>query len=219
MTRAGHWPSPLDAAAVAAGGKRLAQPSVRGEHAYWLEGRPADGGRVALMRADRSGSIEQLSPPVASVKSRVHEYGGGAYLACDAGTFYSDDASSQLHRVLEPGRAEPLTRSPGLRFADLAHDPKRSRLVAVCEDAREDAHRPRHSLVAIGLHDGAVTTLVAGRGFYASPRVSPDGAMLAFLAWDLPAMPWDGAELFTLDLGRAAAYERCVCRTPAGLGA
>jgi acetyl esterase/lipase len=210
VTRAGHWPSPLDAAAVAAGGKRLAQPSVHGAHSYWLEGRPADGGRVALMRAARDGGIEQLSPAGASVKSRVHEYGGGAYLACDAGTFYSDDASGQLHRALAAGRAAPLTRSPGLRFADLALDAPRARLIAVCEDARTDAHRPTHSLVAIAIADGALTTLVAGRGFYASPRVSPDGATLAFLAWDLPAMPWDGAELHTLALGTdgAAAVRR-----------
>ena len=205
--RAGSWPSPLSAEAVAAGGKRLAQPSICGEHAYWLEGRPAEGGRVALMRADRDGRIEEVTPPTANVRSRVYEYGGGAYLACAAGVFYVDDAAAgQVQRILSPGRAEPLTRAPGLRFADLAHDDTRACLIAVCEDGRKDAHRPTHTLVAIaldaGLKEGAVTTLAAGRDFYASPRVSPDGATLAFLAWDLPAMPWDGAELMALVLDR-----------------
>lgn len=207
MSRAGEWPSPLAAATVAAGGLKLAQPSVHGAHAYWLEGRPAEGGRVALMRADARGDTEEVTPTAASVRSRVHEYGGGAYLACDAGVFYADDAlGGQLQRVRGPGRAEPLTAAPGLRFADLAFDAAQDRLLAVCEDGRADAHRPSHSIVAIGLRDGAITPLVEGRGFYASPRPSPAPLrQLAFLAWDLPAMPWDGAELWLLPLDGGAA--------------
>jgi acetyl esterase/lipase len=200
VTRAGSWPSPLSAEAVAGGGLRLAQPSVHGEHSYWLEGRPSEGGRVALLRADRAGRLEEVTPPTANVRTRVNEYGGGAYLACDAGVFFVDDvggdgARGQVHRVVAPGRAEPLTRSSGLRFADLALDAARARLVAVCEDPLRDPHRPLQRVVAIALADGALTTLAEGRDFYASPRPSPDGARLVFLAWDLPAMPWAGAEL------------------------
>ncbi len=167
------------------------------------------------MRADRAGRIEEVTPSTANVRSRVYEYGGGAYLACAAGVFYVDDsAAGQVQRVVAtsthpqgwaPGRAQALTRAVGLRFADLAFDATRQRLVAVCEDARQHAHRPTHTLVAIALCDGALTTLAAGRDFYASPRVSPAGATLAFLAWDLPAMPWDGALLMTLDLETVGA--------------
>ena len=38
--------------------------------------------------------------------------------------------------------------------------------------------------------------MASGRDFYADPRLSPDGSLLSFLAWDLPWMPWDGCELF-----------------------
>lgn len=207
MSRAGSWPSPLDAEQVAAGGLKLAQPSVHGAHSYWLEGRPAEQGRVALLRVGHapSSAFEEVTPPTASVRSRVHEYGGGAYLACDAGIFFIDDAAAgQVQRVLAPGRAEPLTRASGLRFADLALDATRQRLIAVCEDGRADAHRPTNSVVAIALGDGAVTTLASGRDFYASPRPSPAGDRLVFLAWDLPAMPWDAAALHALVLDRSS---------------
>jgi len=41
-----------------------------------------------------------------------------------------------------------------------------------------------------------------GRDFYASPRLSPDGQTLAWLAWDLPDMPWEAAALYV-----ASVYE------------
>jgi dipeptidyl aminopeptidase/acylaminoacyl peptidase len=43
--------------------------------------------------------------------------------------------------------------------------------------------------------------IAEGRDFYSNPRISPDGARLCFLAWDLPWMPWDGCELFVAELG------------------
>lgn len=201
---AGRWPSALDAATVAAAGLRLAQPALHDGWVYWLEGRPREGGRVALQRRPVSGGdAEELAPAPASVRTRVHEYGGGAYLACDAGVFFVDDRDGRIWWRKSAGAAGApvaLTTTAGLRFADFAHDPQRTRLVAVVEDHRADPHRPRNSIVAIALSDGAVTELVSGRDFYASPRLAPDGATLAFLAWDLPAMPWDGAELWSVAL-------------------
>ncbi len=44
------------------------------------------------------------------------------------------------------------------------------------------------------------SSLIEGHDFYASPRLSPDGRRLAFLAWDLPSMPWDAAQLFVAEL-------------------
>ena len=42
--------------------------------------------------------------------------------------------------------------------------------------------------------------LVTGPDFVAAPRHSPDGATLAWLQWNHPAMPWDAAELVIRDL-------------------
>jgi len=206
MTRAGEWPSPFGATAVAQGGLKLAQPSLYGDHAYWLEGRPAERGRVALLRHrhDGRGEVEELTPPEVSVRSRINGYGGGAYLACEAGAFFVDDRDQQVWRVEAPGRALALSAAPGLRFADLALDAAGAGLIAVCEDGREDPHRPTQRLVAIALDDGALSDLTSGRDFYAYPSLSPDGTTLSFLAWDLPDMPWEGARRWTLDLASGA---------------
>ncbi|HZU79811.1 MAG TPA: prolyl oligopeptidase family serine peptidase, partial [Acidimicrobiales bacterium] len=42
--------------------------------------------------------------------------------------------------------------------------------------------------------------LASGRDLYAAPRPSPDARFLAYLAWDLPAMPWESSELWVVPL-------------------
>jgi len=37
-----------------------------------------------------------------------------------------------------------------------------------------------------------------GHDFFSSPRLSPDGKFLAWLAWDHPNMPWNGTTLYAL---------------------
>jgi len=245
---AGRWPSSLAATTVAAAGLRLAQPQQHRGWTYWLEGRPSEGGRVALRRAASTDpaldapAIEELAPAPLSVRTRVNEYGGGAFLACDAGVFFvaeglhegagsapPDGDGALWWRASAPaehldgardGGSAPqvdltlrvLAAAPGLRFADLCWDAARDRLLCVVEDRRVDPHRPRQLIAAIALGGprGTLTELVSGRGFYANPRLSPDGATLAFLAWDLPEMPWDGAVLHTVALDAAGRADAAV---------
>ena len=49
----GHWPSPLSAAQAAAGKVSLSEVASDGTSVYWLESRPAEGGRVVFVRARR----------------------------------------------------------------------------------------------------------------------------------------------------------------------
>ncbi len=46
--------------------------------------------------------------------------------------------------------------------------------------------------------------LASGHDFYSSPRLSPDGRRLAYLAWDHPRMPWVGTMLYVQDLDGGA---------------
>ena len=48
----GRWPSPLSAAQAAAGRVSLSDVSSDGSAVYWLESRPAEGGRVVFVRVD-----------------------------------------------------------------------------------------------------------------------------------------------------------------------
>src|SRR5262249_23896474 len=93
-----------------------------------------------------------------------------------------------------------LTQVEGTRFAEPTADPVRARLIAVAE-RHDAAHEPENFLATIDLATGAVATLIEGRSFYADPVISADGSTLAFLCWDHPHMPWDGAELWLAQLG------------------
>ncbi len=89
---------------------------------------------------------------------------------------------------------------PATRFADFTWDAGRKRLICVGEThgAPHEA-LPENALWTVpagGEAGPAPVRLLAGRDFYASPRLSGDGRRLAFLAWDLPHMPWDAAQLF-----------------------
>ena len=42
--------------------------------------------------------------------------------------------------------------------------------------------------------------LVSGADFYSSPTFNPDGTRLAWVQWNHPDMPWDGAQVFVADI-------------------
>src|SRR5262249_53174470 len=47
--------------------------------------------------------------------------------------------------------------------------------------------------------------VAGGHDFFSSPRLSPDGRSLVWLAWDHPNMPWDGTTLYLARLDGAGA--------------
>ena len=64
---------------------------------------------------------------------------------------------------------------------------------------------------------GEASIVVGGHDFFSTPRISPDGTKLAWLAWDLPYLPWDGSELWVADLDASGAVsgERLVAGSAA----
>jgi dipeptidyl aminopeptidase/acylaminoacyl peptidase len=127
-----------------------------------------------------------------SARTRVHEYGGGAYAVVDGDVVFSNDADGRVYRVVADGEPQPLTPEPskqrGLRYADFAGD------IVCVRESHEGEGEAVNEIVA--LRDGDVHVLATGHDFYAAPRISPDGTRLAFLTWDHPRMPWDGTELW-----------------------
>jgi acetyl esterase/lipase len=196
----GLWRSPVSAADVAAGARRFGTVAGDGAWVYWTEGRPEERGRQSIMRArpHRRGAAEELLPAPFSARSRVHEYGGGELLAAGGRVWFVNHADQDIYELAPGPSPRRLTSEPATRFADMALDQVRGRLICVAERHLPGDRPPDNLIVAIDLDGpraGMVGDLVTGRDFYAAPRLSPDGTRLAYVAWDLPGMPWDEAEL------------------------
>jgi dipeptidyl aminopeptidase/acylaminoacyl peptidase len=208
----GSWPSPLQPDHLARSALSLAAPALADDGSlYWLEGRPDEGGRTAIVRRDPQGAVADVTPAPFYVRSRVHEYGGGAYVVASGSggptLYFVNDADQAVYQQRPPATPTRLTPAdpdggPRGRFADLVLDPARPRLLAVAERHGRQGE-PENLLVAIDRQSGAVEVLVRGADFYASPTPSPDGRRLAWLSWNHPHMPWDAATLHVADLDAA----------------
>lgn len=201
----GSWRSPVSADVVARGGGRLSSPLIAADEAlWWAESRPEEGGRTVLMRRPEGGAPETVTPEGFNVRTRVHEYGGGAWhLVAPDLVVFANFADQRLYRQRlgeEPVAITPEPKTPAaLRYADMRATPDGHTLVAVREV--HGAGEAENQIVSLPLDgSGAAEVLAAGRDFYSFPRVSPDGRWLAWTCWDHPNMPWDGTELWLAPL-------------------
>ena len=213
----GTWPSPIAAATVAAQGLRLSAVALDGDDVYWVEGRPAEGGRNVVVRRSSDGRTTDVIPPGFNARSRVHEYGGAPYVVADGVVFFSNFSDQRVYRIAASAGGGPhmppvpIAGDGGCFYADFVIDTARRRLIAVREDHRASGE-PVNTLVSISLDDGTAEEVIAsGYDFYATPRLSPDGRRLAWLAWRHPQMPWDGTELWVADLSASGAVTNAIC--------
>ncbi|MDX6558209.1 MAG: hypothetical protein QOF72_1258 [Blastocatellia bacterium] len=195
----GSWKSPITSDLIVKESIGLGQVKMDGDDIYWIEMRPSEGGRQVIVRRAGDGSIVDVIPPGFNARTRVHEYGGGDYVAHNSIVYFSNFDDQQVYRQ-SPG-SEPQMISEGstdaqLRYADFVVDASRNRLISVREDHRQQDREAVNTLVAIPLDGGAAQVLVSGNDFYSSPSISPNGARLAWLTWNHPNMPWDGCELW-----------------------
>jgi dipeptidyl aminopeptidase/acylaminoacyl peptidase len=202
--RYGEWPSPISPELVVAASVGIGEVQVDGPDVYWSELRPEEGGRVQIVRRTDDGVLHDLLPEGFSARTRVHEYGGGAWIAAGGWLHFANWADQRLHRVPVDGSGppEPVTPDPPTpgahRYADLR--PLGDLLVCVRE--RHDPSEVVNEIVAVDpTGSRPVQVLVSGPDFVSNPRPSPSGHQLVWLEWDHPDMPWDATRL------RVAAVE------------
>ena len=201
----GSWPSPISAANLTQAGVSMSDLRVFRGKVYWRESRPQEGGRQVLMRL-RDGEIDQLTPADFNVRTRVHEYGGNAYVVYDGGIVFANFADQRLY--FQGEGAAPVAITPGgFQYADGSIDAAGRRMLWVREDHRPETKaehgEERNQIVALPLPpagESAGTVLVTGSDFVAHPRLSADGSTLAWIEWNHPSMPWDRTRLKTAAL-------------------
>jgi len=192
----GAWASPITPASLTAGAVGLHEVQADGDDLWWDEARPEEGGRVQLVRLDgETGERSDVLPDGFAARTRVHEYGGGAWRVHDGTVFFSNWSDQRLHR-LDPG-GEPVPLTPeGCRCADMDVARDGTWLVAVREDHRGEGEA-KNEIVRIDTTTGEEQVLVTGPDFVASPRIGEWHRLrLAWTQWDHPDMPWDAAEVW-----------------------
>lgn len=193
----GSWKSPITSDLIVAGSIRLGEIRLDGETVYWSEGRPTEGGRSVVVKRTPDGKITDLTPAPLNVRTRVHEYGGGAFNILDGALYFSNFADQRLYRQAGEVTPEPITPEAPFRYADAVWDNVHRRIVCIREDHSGDRQEPVNQIVAI---TDDIKVLVSGNDFYASPRLNPDGSQLAWITWNHPNMPWDGTELWVAEV-------------------
>ncbi|MFQ6058133.1 MAG: S9 family peptidase [Anaerolineae bacterium] len=217
----GSWKSPITSDLIVSETIGLGWITLDGEDVYWTEMRPAEGGRYVVVRRTPDGRTTDFTPSPFNARTRVHEYGGGAFVVADGTVYFSNFTDQRLYRQ-DPGaqprpitpeadpsglRAEALKAeglSPqgrSLRYADGVFDRRRGRIICVREDHTDPRREAVNTIVSLDPEGGdGGQVLVSGNDFYSSPRLSPDGTRLAWLTWNHPNMPWDGTELWVGEL-------------------
>jgi dipeptidyl aminopeptidase/acylaminoacyl peptidase len=200
----GSWRSPISDRDLAGSGHPISGAAWVGDDIWWLEARPSEAGRYAV-RTNRDGEPVDILPAPWNARTRVHEYGGGAWtVTAEQVLVFAEFADQRLYR-LDAGSTAPTPLTPegaGFRFAELSI--RGDEVVAVRETHRSDS--VTRDIVAVPLDGSAaedasmIRSIVSGSHFLAYPRFSPDGTKLAWIAWEHPQMPWDGTELRVAEL-------------------
>jgi dipeptidyl aminopeptidase/acylaminoacyl peptidase len=207
----GSWTSPITAASLAQASVGMSDLRTHAGAIFWRESRPAEGGRQVIMRRGKAGDIETLTSAGFNVRTRVHEYGGNAYLVTDHGVVFVNFSDQKLYWQGFVGKEIANVMAPtaltdvGFQFADAVVDADHQRMIWVREDHREvtkaqNNGEERNEIIALPLPTDltevitAAEVLVTGADFVAYPRVGPNG-QFAWVEWNHPHMPWERTRL------------------------
>ena len=167
----GFWRSPITSELIVAKSIGLSGVQLDGTNIYWLEGRPREQGRNVLVQHRPGSTPLEVAPKEFNLRTRVHEYGGGAAVVHGDVTYFSDMTDQRLYRHAPGTRPSPLTPAgSGHRYADGIIDMPRTRWVGVRESHAEAGGHVENAIVGVDLAtEGAGRVLASGNDFYASP--------------------------------------------------
>lgn len=185
----------LSAEFVAAGGIQFQDLVIDNQTIYWTEMRPAEGGRTVLLKMGPDLCVTECLGDY-SVRTRVHEYGKGAFTVSNDVIYFINDRDQKLYKQVLGETPCALTNGQ-VRLADLHVTSKG--IVAIAESHEDPSREPENFLALIDTETGEIKSLARGMDFYASPAISADESKIAWIAWSHPNMPWDDTTLWCAD--------------------
>src|SRR5215213_690777 len=111
----GFWVSPITSDLVVQDTIRLDQVALDGSAIYWSESQPQKQGRYFVYRTGGGDDVEPVTPDDSNafnVRTRVHEYGGGAFLVHEGVVYFSNFADQRLYRQDQGHVPRPITPLP-----------------------------------------------------------------------------------------------------------
>jgi dipeptidyl aminopeptidase/acylaminoacyl peptidase len=198
-----EWEPALSAEEVFSDTIGLHEIGLAGKKTYWLEMRPAEQGRYVIVQRDENGTVRDITPAEFNVRTRVHEYGGGAYTVFNNAIYFVNFKDQRIYQQFEnSSKADPLTPiknedgSLG-KYAALTVSPDGTKLLVVYEKEYNDKENENFlAVLELNSEELAEPTIIAkDYDFYADPVFAPTGEQVAWLQWNHPNMPWDSTEI------------------------
>lgn len=213
----GFWESDWTAAKAACASRDFAELRAGHGGLLWIQYDPEDA-RCTLWFWREGEKLRCLTPPGISVRSRVYEYGGGAFCLTGSGVAYVDEQDQQIHlQSLKEGCTPvALTHYADCRYGDLHFDALHAAILAVEERRSEGG--VEHRLVSIALKDGQRRVLIEGADFYASPVLDCTTNRLAWIQWQRPHQPWTQTSLWVAERAKdgTCLMPRCIAGESGG---
>ena len=95
----GSWISPITSNLIVSETVRLGQVVLDNKSIYWTEGRPREGGRNVIVRCTTGGERTDVTPETFNIRSRVHEYGGGAFTIVNKTIYFSNQCCHTIWKL------------------------------------------------------------------------------------------------------------------------
>ncbi|VAW50877.1 Prolyl oligopeptidase family protein [hydrothermal vent metagenome] len=197
----GNWVSAITSDLIIKDNVSIDEAKQVGDSLYYIERRPQEAGRCVIVKATQDKTID-ITPAPYSVRSRVHEYGGGCYCTYKDWVFFINDRDQDIY-LIKNNKISRITTIDNKRFAEFYYDEKFNRLISICETHNNGS--VSNSIVSININNGDILEIEAGNDFYASPKLNNFSTQLCWQTWNHPNMPWDGNELWLADISDKGA--------------
>ncbi|XP_065066226.1 uncharacterized peptidase YuxL-like [Rhopilema esculentum] len=201
----GSWKSPLSSKVVSSSSISFHDLRVDPRNPgtiYWTELHPDEGGiNVLYSFKIKDQQLTRWTASSVSLSSRVHEYGGAAFIVYNGVVYFVNHSDQKLYMMNAPlQNPVAITKTDDMRYGDCAFHATANKLICVREDhsvVKSGTNKEaQNTIVMIDLASQTETVLVKGSDFYASPKISPNGKELVWMQWSHPNMPWDDTQIY-----------------------